>query len=99
MASGCPVINANIPCSGVPWVSRHEQEGLTVPINNSKALAEAANRLLRQPGLRNRLVKASQDRAEYFNHISMGERSLNMYDKILSSELNYTTLQSPVNLL
>ena len=42
MASGCPVINANIPCSGVPWVSRHEQEGLTVPINNSKALGQSS---------------------------------------------------------
>jgi rhamnosyl/mannosyltransferase len=99
MASGCPVINANIPCSGVAWVSRHEQEGLTVPINNPDALAQASNRLLYQPGLRDRLVKACQDRAAYFNHISMGKRSLEIYDKILSSELNYTTLKSPVNLL
>ncbi len=99
MASGCPVINADICCSGVPWVSRHEKEGLTVPINDSVALAEAANRLLLEPGLRKRLVKASQTRAEYFNHISMAERSLDIYDKVLSQEFNYGRMEQVGNLL
>lgn len=94
MASGCPVINANIPGSGVSWVSRHEKEGLTVPINDPIALAQSANRILGDSELRHRLVKASQNRAEYFNHISMGERSFEIYDKILSQELNYTTIIS-----
>ena len=55
MASGCPVINAAIPASGVCWVSRHEETGLTVPLNDAAALAGAANRLLKEPGLRDRL--------------------------------------------
>ena len=62
MASGCPVINANIPSSGVTWVSRHEREGLTVPLNDPAALAFAAKRLLTEPGLRERLVKGGRDR-------------------------------------
>jgi glycosyltransferase involved in cell wall biosynthesis len=98
MASGCPVINANIPCSGVSWVSRHEKEGLTVPINDPIAFAQAANRLLLEPGLHTRLVKASQTRSEYFNHISMGERSMEIYDKVLSQELNYPILAKVGNL-
>lgn len=99
MASGCPVINANIPCSGVPWVSRHEQEGLTVPINDSVALAEAAKRLISEPGLRNRLVKASRKRAEYFNHETMAERSFEFYEQILNQEGNYASIPKPVDLL
>jgi glycosyltransferase involved in cell wall biosynthesis len=99
MASRCPVINANIPCSGVPWVSRHEQEGLTVPINDPVALAEAAKRLLKEPGLRNRLVKASLIRAQYFNHINMAQRSLELYEKVLSPELNYTKTAKTVDFL
>ncbi|MEA5575963.1 glycosyltransferase [Anabaena sp. UHCC 0451] len=99
MASGCPVINAHIPCSGVPWVSRHEQEGLTVPINDPVALAEAAKRLLSEPGLRNKLVKASRKRAEYFNHTTMAERSFEFYDQVLNQERNYVVMPKPVDLL
>lgn len=99
MASGCPVINAKIPCSGVPWVSRHEQEGLTVPINDSVAFAEAAQRILSESGLRNRLVKASRKRAEYFNHKTMAQRSFKFYEAVLNQERNYTVIPKPVDLL
>ena len=61
MASGCPVINTAIPHSGVPWVSPHEETGLTVPVDDPAALAAAANRLLTEPGLRDRLGAAGRD--------------------------------------
>jgi rhamnosyl/mannosyltransferase len=99
MASGCPVINANIPCSGVPWVSRHEKEGLTVPTNDPVALAEAAQRLLSEPGLRNILVKASRKRAEYFNQKTMAERSFDFYEQVLNQERSYAGIPKPVDLL
>lgn len=84
MASGCPTINTDIPGSGVPWVSRHEKEGLTVPINDPVALAQAAKRLLNEPGLRNRLASASRDRAwKEFSHITMAKRSFEIYDQAL----------------
>lgn len=87
MASGCPVINADIPCSGVPWVSRHEEEGLTVPLNNPVALARAAKRLLNEPGLRHRLVRASRDRAcQEFDHMMMARRSFEIYEQALNKE-------------
>jgi glycosyltransferase involved in cell wall biosynthesis len=99
MASGCPVINANIFCSGVPWVSRHEQEGLTVPINDAVSFAEAAQRMLSEPGLRSKLVKASRKRAEYFNHITMAKRSFKFYEAVLNQERNYAVIAKPVDLL
>jgi len=84
MASGCPVINADIPCSGVPWVSRQEKEGLTVPINDPVALAQAAQRLLDEPDLRSRLATASSDRAcKEFDHRVMAERSFEIYEQAL----------------
>ena len=55
MAAGCPVINAAIPHSGVAWVSPHDVSGLTVAVDDPVALADAANRLLAEPGLRDRL--------------------------------------------
>jgi len=86
MACGCPVINADIICSGVTWVSRHEYEGLTVPVDDPVALGEAANRLLQEPGLRDRLVIASRDRAKYFDPITMAKRSLEFYESVLDQK-------------
>ncbi len=96
MASGCPVINANIPGSGVPWVSRHEQEGLTVPINDPVALACQAKRLLYEPGLRDRLAIASRKRAEYFDHVTMAKQSFEIYEEALSTEENYMLVPQEV---
>ena len=52
MASGCPVINAVIPGSGVHWVSRHQETGLSVPCNDPQRAAAAACQLLAHPSLR-----------------------------------------------
>jgi rhamnosyl/mannosyltransferase len=84
MASGCPVINAAIPDSGVPWVSRHEETGLTVPVDDPEALAAAARRLLEEPGLRDRLAAGARARAEAeFDHRTMARRSLEAYRRVL----------------
>jgi len=80
MASGCPVINTAIPFSGVPWVCPHEEAGLTVPVNDPLALARAAQRLLNEPGLRERLSAGARANASArFDHVRMGLRSLELY--------------------
>ena len=76
MASGCPVINTAIPHSGVPWVSRHEETGLTVPVDDPSAFAGAALRLLTEPGLCDRLAAGARARAiSEFGCDAMGSRS------------------------
>lgn len=85
MASGCPVINTRIPHSGVPWVSRHEETGLTVAVNDPEALAAAAHRLATEPGLRDRLIAAARRRAaDEFDHRVMASRSLDIYRRVLA---------------
>jgi rhamnosyl/mannosyltransferase len=80
MASGCPVINTAIPASGVSWVCPHEEAGLTVPVGDPKAFAAAANRLLKEPGLQEKLADAGRARAaNEFDCMAMGERSLGIY--------------------
>ncbi len=87
MASGCPVINTAIPDSGVTWVSRHMETGLTVPMNDAGALADAARRLLVEPGLRDRLAAAARARAmQEFDHRVMAQRCLAIYRNILTGE-------------
>jgi len=86
MASGCPVINADVPQSGVTWVCPHEVTGLTVPLNDAAALAAAAQRLLGDPRLRTRLTAAARRRAEQeFSRDVMARRSLEVYREVLES--------------
>lgn len=97
MASGCPVINTEIPHSGVPWVSRHEETGLTVPMDDPVALAAAAARLLNEPGLRERLADAGRERARReFDHQVMAERSLSIYRRVLNGESTADAAGRPV---
>jgi rhamnosyl/mannosyltransferase len=85
MASGCPVINTTIAGSGVPWVCRHEREGLTVPVNDPAALAAAAKQLLAEPSLRETLAAGGRERAAAeFDQRVMAERSLAIYRDVLS---------------
>jgi len=85
MASGCPVINTSIPNSGVAWVSRHDETGLTVPTDDPIALATASRRLVEEPGLRQRLSSAARARArDEFSNRTMAERSIAVYERVLS---------------
>jgi rhamnosyl/mannosyltransferase len=86
MASGCPVLNTSISHSGVCWVSRHEETGLTVSPNDSAGLAAAANRLLRETGLRQRLSANAPQRARLeFDQALMARRSLEYYRRALGN--------------
>ena len=97
MASGCPVINTQIPHSGVSWVSRHEETGLTVPVDDPLALAAAASRLLTEPGLRDRLAFAARERAiREFDHRTMAERSLAIYRRVLAGEPDAQPTERPL---
>jgi rhamnosyl/mannosyltransferase len=85
MAAGCPVINAQIPKSGVPWVSPHEETGLTVPVDDPAALSAAARRLVGDPALRARLSVAARVAAHArFDHRAMARRILDLYEEILA---------------
>jgi rhamnosyl/mannosyltransferase len=85
MAAGCPVINTAIPDSGVSWVCRDGVAGLTVPVDDPAAFAAATNRLLTEPGLRDRLgTGARAEAAERFDHREMGARCLDIYREVLA---------------
>ncbi len=83
MAAGKPVVNTSIPGSGVAWVSRDGESGLTVPPRSSEAIAGAVNRLLRDPALRSRLGREGRARVEReFNKKAMAARMLALYRSV-----------------
>lgn len=84
MASGLPVVNTWIK-SGVPFVSRNAQTGLTVPPEDPDALADAINLLLRDDDLRARCAAAARRRvAQEFRLETMVERTLQVYRGVMA---------------
>jgi len=61
MAAGTPVVNTSLD-SGVPFVSRDGESGITVPPQNPEALAGALNRLLDDAALRQHYGDAARRR-------------------------------------
>ena len=86
MAAGRPVVNTKLD-SGVPFVSLHEQTGLTVPPANPDALASAINRLLDDHELRRSLGNAGRLRArQEFSIDAMTTRTLALYEAVMNHQ-------------
>ena len=83
MAAGLPVINTRLD-SGVPYVSVHNQTGLTVPPADPEALAAAINKLLDDPVLGKKLGAAGHLRAcQEFSLQIMTRRTEKLYDRVM----------------
>ncbi|PZA09400.1 glycosyl transferase family 1 [Rhodopseudomonas palustris] len=68
MAVGLPVVNTALP-TAVPTIARHGSEGLTVPVVNPDALANAITRLLDDPELATAYGQAGRRRvSEVYDH-------------------------------
>lgn len=65
MASGLCVVSTNV--SGIPYLLEHEKDALLVPPDNAEAMAEAVRRLLKEPGLVNRLSYNALKKVEQFS--------------------------------
>ncbi|MFB6107304.1 MAG: glycosyltransferase [Haloplanus sp.] len=63
MSYGTPVVNTDLP-TGVPWVSRDGETGLTVPPRDAEALATALTTLLDDPERRRRYGANARARVE-----------------------------------
>jgi glycosyltransferase involved in cell wall biosynthesis len=88
MAAGLPVVNTQLD-SGVPFVSLHQQTGLTVPPADPEALATALNHLLDDQDLRQSLGRAARLRArQEFALDRMLTRTLNLYQHVAARPSN-----------
>lgn len=71
MALGKPVVSSDLP-SGVTYVNVDGETGLTFHVGDDAGLAAACNRLLADPGLRERLGKNARKRTfEKFSYTAM----------------------------
>jgi glycosyltransferase involved in cell wall biosynthesis len=83
MACGTPVVNTKIK-SGVPFVSRDGETGITVPPGDAEALADAISRLLANAELRSRFGHAARRRvATEFGLDVMVRRTRELYETVM----------------
>lgn len=83
MLAGKPVINTDLP-TGVPWVSKNGESGITVPPGNSAALGAAIEALMNDDSLRARLGAGGKQRAEAeYTLDAYGRRTVELYKRLL----------------
>ena len=82
MASGCPVINTQIPGSGIHEVSVDGVTGFTIPCHDAAALANAANKLLANEELRCAFSVNGKKRAREFDNGEVNRRLIELYEKV-----------------
>lgn len=76
-----PVVSTRIPESGVAWVNAHGKSGLTVPVKDADAVAEAIRRICTEPGLKESLGSGAANRfAEMFTIDKMRDKIIDTYE-------------------
>jgi rhamnosyl/mannosyltransferase len=76
MALGKPVVSSDLP-SGVTYVNRDGETGLTFRVRDDAGFAAACNRLLSDDGLRERLGSAARRRTEEkFSYTAMAVQAV-----------------------
>jgi len=84
MYFGKPIIATKIPGSGVSWVNQDGITGFNVPINDAKAIADAAKKILSNPRLYQKFSNSATKRFyDNFTKGKMVNAFVNLYKKIL----------------
>jgi rhamnosyl/mannosyltransferase len=83
MAFSKPVVSTEIPESGVQWVNMSNESGLTVPIKDSLAIANAISSILENPKLYEKLSKGAFNRFKSeFTQDIMVNRLIDLYNHL-----------------
>ena len=87
MSCGKPVVSTRIPGSGVSWVNENGVSGLTVPVRDARALADAVVAVCEDKERYNEYCKRARERYETkFSFRTMVDGALEIYDRLLGNE-------------
>ena len=81
MACGTPVVGTRV--GGLQTVIENGKSGLLVPAGDDEALADAMAQVLTDARLRMHLAHGARDRAEHFTWRRVGDRMVDLYDRVL----------------
>jgi rhamnosyl/mannosyltransferase len=92
MACGKAIVNTKLDGSGVPFVSRDGESGLSVAPADVDALAAAVARLLSDNALRKRFGEAGRLRVQKeFTLQRMADRTISTYRRVIANQGHCTT--------
>ena len=84
MACGTPVVGTRV--GGLQTLIEDGESGLLVPAGDDTALADAIHSALTDPRLRMHLAHGARERAERFTWSRVGERVVDLYERVLARE-------------
>lgn len=76
-ACGTPVVTTDP--GGIPYILENERTGLLVPQRNPEALAEAAMRLLKEPGLAEKIIQNARAECEKYTWEATRQQWVDLY--------------------
>ena len=86
MSHGLPIVSCKISGSGVTWVNQDGFSGISVPIGDAKAVADACNKILLDNNLRNRLSNGARQRFSLqFSEKGALKRMMIIYKNLLAT--------------
>jgi glycosyltransferase involved in cell wall biosynthesis len=96
MACGKPIVNTSIARSGVPFVSRDRESGLTVAPGDADAFGHALRMILGDPALARRLGENGRARVkrEFAKEVTAG-RVMDIYRDVTRSRRERSTISEP----
>lgn len=89
MAAGCPVVASDIPV--VDEVVRNQENGLLVPRNDPRAVANAITRMLCDNELRARLVQGGLETLKRFDEDTLVARNETVYERVMNRQMAVPT--------
>lgn len=85
MSCGKPVVATHIPDSGVDWVNEDGVSGINVPVEDSRAIAEAIMEICEDEGKYRQYCLQARERFEsMFTMDKMIDGALSVYEKLLA---------------
>ena len=83
MYYGKPVVTFTIPCSGVNWVSIHNETGLECENGNVQSYADAIKKLASDKALREKLGAAAKERSiQNFTYEKFKENTIQLFNSL-----------------
>ncbi|MCM8786626.1 MAG: glycosyltransferase family 4 protein [Candidatus Omnitrophica bacterium] len=80
-AKSIPVIGFNV--GGIAEIIRHKQNGILFYEYNHKSLLDAIKLLLKEPSLKNKIIKNAKDNLSYFSSKRMAEETQKIYLELI----------------